>query len=151
MPVLNMPYVTSYKCSAVTVYLSWALLYVFCSLSPNLTAKSTTSKSMFSSLNTMQQFRQENIYIVLLHNMAHDLSPVWTLQIKKQKKTLLHPFNGLFSRTTWVSRYQKSKPFCILLKQETVSGSGISWAICNLHLNPASPATQPTVSKHGRH
>jgi len=24
----------------------------------------------------------------------------------------------------------------ILLKQETVSGSGISWAICNLHLAP---------------
>jgi len=23
--------------------------------------------------------------------------------------TLLHPFNGLFSRTTWVSRYQKGK------------------------------------------
>ena len=22
---------------------------------------------------------------------------------------LLHPFNGLFSRTTWVSRYQKGK------------------------------------------
>ena len=28
------------------------------------------------------------------------------------------------------SRYQKVKPICILLKQETVSGSGISWAIC---------------------
>ena len=23
--------------------------------------------------------------------------------------TTLHPFNGLFSRTTWVSRYQKGK------------------------------------------
>jgi len=23
---------------------------------------------------------------------------------------LLHPFNGLFSRTTWVSRYKKGKP-----------------------------------------
>jgi len=22
---------------------------------------------------------------------------------------LLHPFNGLFSRTTWISRYQKGK------------------------------------------
>ena len=28
------------------------------------------------------------------------------------------PFNGLFSRTTWVGRYQKDKPFWILLKQE---------------------------------
>ena len=38
------------------------------------------------------------------------------------------PFNGLLSRTTQVSRYQKGKPIWILLKQETVSGSGISWA-----------------------
>jgi len=38
-----------------------------------------------------------------------------------------HPFNGTLS----VSRYQKGKkPIWILLKQETVSGSGISWAIC---------------------
>ena len=32
--------------------------------------------------------------------------------------------------TTQLSRYQKDKPIWILLKQETVSGSGISWAIC---------------------
>jgi len=42
----------------------------------------------------------------------------------------VHPFNGPFSGTTRVSRYQKGKPIWILLKQETVSGSGISWAIC---------------------
>jgi len=29
-----------------------------------------------------------------------------------------------------MSRYQKGKPIWILLKQETVSGSGISWAVC---------------------
>jgi len=32
--------------------------------------------------------------------------------------TTLYPFNGLFSRTTWVSRHQKAKPFWILLQQE---------------------------------
>ena len=32
--------------------------------------------------------------------------------------------------TIRVSRYQKGKPIWILLKQETVSGSGIRWAIC---------------------
>ena len=40
---------------------------------------------------------------------------------------------GPLSRTIRVSRYQKGrplKPIWILLKQETVSGSGISWAIC---------------------
>jgi len=60
-----------------------------------------------------------------------------------------HTFNGLFFRTTWVGWYhthtrltalflglpgwagtRKVKPVWILLKQETVSGSGISWAIC---------------------
>jgi len=31
---------------------------------------------------------------------------------------ILHPFNGLFSRTTWVSRHQKGKSFWILLEPE---------------------------------
>ena len=44
--------------------------------------------------------------------------------------THTHPFYGPFSGTTRVSRYQKGKPIWILLKQETVSSSGISWAIC---------------------
>jgi len=44
--------------------------------------------------------------------------------------THTHPFNGPFSRTTQVGRYQKGKTNLDLLKQETVSGSGISWAIC---------------------
>jgi len=34
------------------------------------------------------------------------------------------PFNGLFSRTTWVGRYQKDKLFWILLKQEM---TGCQW------------------------
>ena len=44
--------------------------------------------------------------------------------------THTHPFNGPFSGTTQVShRYQKGKRNWILLKQEAVSGSGISCAI----------------------
>jgi len=31
---------------------------------------------------------------------------------------LLHPFNGFFSRSTWVRRHQKGKSFWILLQQE---------------------------------
>ena len=62
---------------------------------------------------------------------------------------------------------RKVKPIWILLKQETVSGSGISWAIyksapCSRQITtPAThhsvfyrpdalPAAQPTVSKHWR-
>ena len=44
--------------------------------------------------------------------------------------TNTHPFNGPFFGTTQVSRTRKVKPIWILLKQGTVSGSGISWAIC---------------------
>ena len=63
---------------------------------------------------------------------------------------------------------RKVKPIWILLKQETVSGSGISWAICKsapcsrqiatpaphhsvFYRLDALPATQPTASKHWRH
>jgi len=62
---------------------------------------------------------------------------------------------------------RKVKPIWILLKQETVSGSGISWAICKsaprsrqtatpaphhsvFYRPDALPVTQPTVSKHWR-
>ena len=44
--------------------------------------------------------------------------------------THTHPFNGPLSGTTKVSSTRKVKPIWILLKQETVSGSGIRWAIC---------------------
>ena len=62
---------------------------------------------------------------------------------------------------------RKVKPIWILLKKETVSGSGISWAICKwaprsrqittqaphhsvFYRLDALPAAQPTVSKHWR-
>ena len=62
---------------------------------------------------------------------------------------------------------RKVKPIRILLKQETVSGSGISWVICKsaprsrqitmpaphrsvFYRPDALPATQPTASKHWR-
>jgi len=74
-----------------------------------------------------------------------------------------YPFNGPFFRTTRVS--QKGKAVWILLEQETMTGSGISWAICKsaprsgqitmpaphhsvFYTLDAIPAAQPTVSKH---
>jgi len=76
-----------------------------------------------------------------------------------------HPFNGPLSRTTRAIWYQKGKPICILLKQETRNGSGICWAICKsaprsrqitmpaphhsvFYRPDALPAAQPTASKH---
>jgi len=98
---------------------------------------------------------------------SHDFT-----KVDNQKLTThTHTFDGPFSRTTWVSRYQKGKTsVCIVLKQETVSGSGISWAICKsaprsrqittptphpsvcfFYRPDALHATQPTASMHWRH
>jgi len=63
---------------------------------------------------------------------------------------------------------RKVKPIWILVQQETVSGSGISWAVCKsaprsrqitmpaphhsvFYRPDALPAAQPTASKHWRH
>ena len=51
--------------------------------------------------------------------------------------THTHPFNGPFSGTIPGSAgTRKVKPIWILLKQQTVSGSGISWPHASLHLAP---------------
>ena len=64
----------------------------------------------------------------------------------KQCVTNTHPFNGLLSGTTRVSRYQKGKPVWILLKQETVSVSGISWAI-----GKTAPCSRQTTTPAPHH
>ena len=74
---------------------------------------------------------------------------------------------ALFPRLPGWAGTRKVKPIWILLKQETVSGSGISWAICKcaprcrqktmpaphnsvFYRLDALPAAQPTASKHWR-
>ena len=72
------------------------------------------------------------------------------LKRAKRVKTLIththtHPFNGPFSGTTQVSQYQKGKtvkPIWILLEQERVSSSGISWAICK-----SAPCSRQTTTQ----
>jgi len=76
-----------------------------------------------------------------------------------------HPFNGPFPELPKWASTSKVKPIWILLNQETVSGSGITWAIFKSALRSrqmtmpaphhtvfyrpdALPATQPTVSEH---
>jgi len=44
--------------------------------------------------------------------------------------THTHPFNGPLSGLPRYAGTRKVKSVWILLKQETVSGSGISWAVC---------------------
>jgi len=74
-------------------------------------------------------------------------------------------FTALFPGLPRWAGTRKVKPIWILLKQETVSGSGISWAICKstpcsrqittpvphhsvFYRLDALPASQPTASKH---
>ena len=80
--------------------------------------------------------------------------------------TCTHPFNGPFpGLPRWASTRKVKLPIRISLKQETTSGSGISWAICKsasrsrqitmpvphhivFYRPDALPAAQPTASKH---
>jgi len=92
--------------------------------------------------------------------------------LHKLKLLLLHPLNGLFFRTTWVSRYQKGKTSLDLneARDDGVLGcSGISWTICKqsaphsrqittptprhsiFYRLDALPGAQPTLSKHWKH
>jgi len=74
-----------------------------------------------------------------------------------------HPFNGPFPGIPRWAGTRKVKTIWILEKQETVSGSGVSWAICKsapcsrqtttplcFYRQDALPAAQPTASKHWR-
>ena len=59
---------------------------------------------------------------------------------------LLHPFNGLFSRTTWVSRYQKVRTSLDLndARDDGVWGcSDISWTMCKQSAPRSRQITTP--------
>ena len=91
----------------------------------------------------------------------------WTTSAYRCSAEHTHPFNGPFPGLPRWAGTRKVKPIWILLKQETVSGSGISWAVCKsasrsrqittpaphhsvFYRLDALPATQPTASKHCR-
>ena len=81
------------------------------------------------------------------HSHSHKVLSWWpewiraSLIAETHTHTHTHPFNGPLSGTTRVGRYQNGKINLDLLKQETVSGSGISWAICK----PAPRSRQITM------
>jgi len=67
--------------------------------------------------------------------------------IYKYTDTTLHPYNGLFSSTTWVSQYQKGKTSLDLNGARGVAvlgGSGISWTICKQSAPCSRLITTPT-------
>ena len=60
--------------------------------------------------------------------------------------TYTHPFNGPSPGLPGWAGTRKLKPIWILLKQETVSGSGISWAICK-----SAPRSRQITTPAPRH
>ena len=103
---------------------------------------------LYSTKSGVENWRHWTTFVckMAVKTLRHFGPCRWTVQYFNSKclyfgTTTLQPFNGLFSRTTWVSRYQIGKTNLDLLEQETVSGSGISWAICK----SASRSRQITV------
>ena len=83
---------------------------------------------------------------VLLNSVIYTLSIRGHLEfLMVNTHTHAHTFNDPFSGTIRISRYQKGKPIWILLKQETVSGSGISWAIYTSAPLSTKPAPHHSV------
>ena len=64
------------------------------------------------------------------HVARLDVDTPANMALQLHTHTHTRPFNGPLSRTTRLAGTRKVKPIWILLKQETVSGSDISWATC---------------------
>ena len=116
-------------------------------------------KNFWKLVNICWSYGKEfGVLFFLTHNVHHNII---TANFNTHTHTRLTAlFLGL---PRWAST-RKVKPIWILLKQETVSGSGISWAICksaprsrhitmpapslSFYRPDALPAAQPTTSKH---
>jgi len=97
---------------------------------------------------------------------GYNLAAVKLHETNQKKHTHTHiRLTALFQGLPGWAGTRKVKPIWILLKQETVSGSGISWAICKsaprsrqittpaphrsvFYRPDALPVAQPTASKH---
>jgi len=112
-----------------------------------------------------------SLYLFITHEAAKTHTNKHTkLDTLPQSATHTHTHTRLTALFPGLARWagtRKVKPIWILLKQDTVSGSGISWAIGKsaprsrqttmpaphrsvFYRPDALPAAQPTVSKHWR-
>ena len=119
--------------------------------------------------------KKKSQYLIMLQNgsLYHNGGPpslifelvIWSSHALQRHVLHLHHTHTPVERPFFRDEPGKPVPERILLKQETVSGSGINWAICKSAsrsrqiTTPAShhsvfyrldafPATQPTASKH---
>ena len=118
---------------------------------------------------TMKQpISEQHLWVTLIEALLKQCISRTLKGYETVSATHIHPFNGPFLGLPGLVGTRKVKPIWILQKQETVSGSGISWAICKsaprsrqitmpaphhsvFYRPDALPAAQPTVSKHWRH
>jgi len=70
---------------------------------------------------------------------------VWTQGVATGKLLLLllHPFNGLFYRTTWVAGTRKVNHSGFCWSKRWWGGSGISWTICKSYAPRSRQMTMP--------
>ena len=143
---------------------------IFCKLGPRFVALlNVTEHCIFAPVLHAVRIQLMNEWITAGPPRAtvpicqNDLS-LWVLMHLFKSQTRL---TALFlGRPGWAGT-RKVKPIWILLKQETVSGSGSSWARCKsaprcwqitmpaphhsvFYRPDALPAAQPTASKHWR-
>ena len=114
---------------------------------------------------TSRYYGKEKVAAICLNKL---FTYRWLLSCQQFSYTHTHTrLTALFPGQPRWAGTRKVKPIWILLKQETVSGSGISWAICKstpcskqittpaphhsvFYRPDALPAAQPTASKHWR-
>jgi len=81
-------------------------------------------------VDDLQKYLLLTVCLMLAEGKLHVATLVIHSLHRNYTHTHTHPFNGPFSRTTRVGRYQKGKTNLDFTEaRETVSGSGISWAI----------------------
>ena len=87
------------------------------------------------------KWEEDNLTVYTFDPSTHNLLLLLLLLL------LLHPFNGFFSRTTWVSRNQKDKTSLDLNEARDDGGSrcsGFSWTICKQSAPRSRQITTPT-------
>jgi len=103
---------------------------------------SRTVKEFWKSVNIWWSYGQElGVLFFLTHSVVLLLVLLLLLWV------LLLQFNGLFSRTTWVSQYQKGETTLDLneARDDGVLGcSGISWTICKQPAPRSRQTATPT-------
>ena len=154
-------------CQVLCIHLLGSIIWVAIALlSLKLILRRLLHRRFTAELWTPSASRPMNITscftIVMVYNSSDRYCELFFLLTSHTRLTALLP--GL---SGWAGT-RKVKPVWILLKQETLSGSGISWAICKsasrsrqitmpvphhssfFYRPDALPAAKPTASKHWR-